>query len=102
MKTIKILFASLIMLFIISSCDDSVKKETEPAKITTIEILENYPKDTVVIAKSEDVFYVINDEQLVEYKLYGGDGHNTVILMLFLLGIVVGVWICFIVGAFGR
>ena len=85
MKKIKLLFASLILLFVISSCDESIKKEIDSEKVTTIEILEHLPKDTVVIVKSENVFYVLNKDNLVEYKLYGGDYRNTTVLILFLV-----------------
>lgn len=91
MKKIKLLFASLILLFVISSCDQSIKKEINPAKVTTIEILENLPKDTVVLVKSEDIFYVLNEDNLVEYKLYDNDHKNTALLIVFLFGLLLGI-----------
>jgi len=98
MKKFKLFFASLILLFVISSCDESIKKVSEPTKITTVEILEHLPRDTVRIAKSEKVFYIMNKDNLVEYKLYADCGYyNNIVLLVLsfilftLFGALIGV-----------
>ncbi len=83
----------IIVLFAITSCDDSVKVAADKqASTTTVEMLQNVDS-TLQVSIVDDYIYVI-DNGVVIAK---GDKHRTVLLILFLIGFMAGTLIGFII-----